>query len=193
MAESAEPSFDFIGSACPKDAEALDYHWEGSTLVINFSALTAAKGPGVSLLEARKNCSLTMNLKVPNGLKYTLVGYTADGFDSLGEGDSRTLTLSSFFQGTGKTASFESVVKGPVDDSFRVSGTAAAQDLVWSPCNAQRAHTITAAVRVNGSDRQQAAFAGVDSLRLRFRVGLCLPENSEAKSSSDQVSIEAAQ
>lgn len=175
-AAAQAPSLTFIGSGCPADTDSVNYHWEGSTLVVNFAGLTASKGPGVSLIEGRKNCSLTMNLFVPNGLKYTLVGYSASGYDSLGEGDNRTLNVTSFFQGSADQNAFVSEGQGPRTDDFRVSGVAAANDIVWSPCGVQRAQTINTAVRVNGSDRQQAAFATVESLRLRFRLGLCRPE-----------------
>lgn len=189
-AQSSAPSFTFIGSGCPADEDAVNYHWEGSTLVVNFAGMSASKGPGVSLLESRRNCSLTMDLKVPNGLKYTLVGYRAAGYDSLGEGDSRSITVSSFFQGSSDTATFTSDAKGLLEDDFRVKGFAAPADLVWSPCNAQRAQTINTAVRVSGSDRQAPAFSTVESLRLYFRLGLCVSLPSEQ--GDDQVSIESA-
>lgn len=191
-AQTAVPSFSFIGSGCPADEDSVDYHWEGSTLVINFASLTASKGPGVSLLESRKNCSLTMDLRVPKGLKYTLVSYSATGYESLGEGDTRNLNVSSFFQGSADQSSFVSEAEGPKEDEFRATGVASSQELLWSPCGAQRAQTINTAVRVNGKDRQAPAYAMVESLRLRFRLGLCLPVNNEPSRPDDQVSIDPA-
>jgi hypothetical protein len=172
-AQSLAPSFSFIGSGCPKDADSVDYHWEGSTLVIQFAELAVAKGPGQSPLANRKNCSLTMDLKVPKGLTYALVGYRAVGHDTLSSGDSRNLSVSNFFQGSAAQSSFSSDATGPKDADFSVSGTLAEKDLLWSPCNVQRAHTITTAVRVNGNDRQAPAAVSIDSLRLRVRLGLC--------------------
>ena len=119
-AQSAVPTLTFIGSGCPLDADSVNSHWEGSTLVVNFAQMSATKGPGVSLLEGRKTCSLTLDLKVPNGLKYTLVGYTASGYDSLAEGDKRNLSVSSFFQGSSDTATFTNESLGAKEGEFRV-------------------------------------------------------------------------
>lgn len=188
-AMAGAPSLSFNGSGCPVDEDAVNYHWEGSVLVINFAGMTASKGPGVSLIEARKNCSVTMNLNVPDGLTYTLVSFGATGYESLGEGDNRNLSVTSFFQGSADQHAFVREAEGPKDANFRTSGFGASSDLVWSPCNAQRAHTINAAVRVSGTDRQQAAFATVDSLRVRFRLGLCQPQDS-APGDNDSILIE---
>ncbi len=182
-AQSGAPTLTFIGSGCPADSESVNSRWEGNTLVIDFADFSVAKGAGVSLIESRRNCSLTMDLKVPKGFKYTLVSYRAYGHDSLGEGDSRTISINSFFQGSAAQSSFTSDAAGPKDANFSASGVLPSSEVLWSPCNVQRAQSINTAVRVNGSDRAAPASASIDSLRLRFRVGLCTPEASSGSGS----------
>ncbi|MES2745666.1 MAG: DUF4360 domain-containing protein [Bdellovibrionota bacterium] len=182
-AQAGAPTLTFIGSGCPADTESVNHRWEGNTLVIDFADFSAAKGPGVSLVQSRRNCSLTMDLKVPKGFKYTLVSYRAYGHDSLGEGDTRNISVNSFFQGSAAQSSFSNDAAGPKDANFSASSTLPSGEVLWSPCNVQRAQSINTSIRVNGSDRTAPASASIDSLRLRFRVGLCSPEASPATGS----------
>lgn len=186
-AQGGFPSLTFIGSGCPKDSDAVKYRWEGATLVIDFAELAAVKGPGLSLIDSRKNCSLTMDLKVPKGLKYALVSYSIRGHEELSDGDASNISVNSFFQGDADQQRYAVDSEGPKSGNFVHRDVVSPAEVKWSPCNVQRAHTINTAVRVSGSDRQAQAVATIDQLRLRFRVGLCLPETA---GSDDQVSIE---
>jgi hypothetical protein len=167
------PSLQSIGSGCAEDSGA-SAHWEGATLVVNFSEMVAEKGQGISLTQSRKTCSLTLDLKLPKGLSYALAAYTAVGYDDLADKDTRNFTITNFFQGDGETASSSSESTGPLSKSFRTRHWNSSSELLWSPCGESRAQTITAALRVaNGGDRASESVAGLDSLRLTFRVRQC--------------------
>lgn len=169
------PSLQSIGSGCAEDSGA-SAHWEGATLVVNFSEMVAEKGQGVSLTQSRKTCSLTLDLKLPKGLSYALAAYSAEGYDDLADKDVRNFTVSNFFQGDGATASSSSEATGPLSKSFRTRHWNSQDELLWSPCGESRAQTITAALRVaNGGDRAAESVSGLDSLRLTFRIKQCAP------------------
>ncbi len=172
---SSGPSITWIGSGCPA-ADDANYHFEGNILVVDFSKMVASKGPGISLIESRKTCSITVDLKVPGGLSYALGGYTANGSDDLSETDTRTLTVTDFFQGQGQTISLDNAGNGPANADFHATHWNSAAETLWSPCNEQRAQTITVALRVGGTDRATAASSSLDSIRLPLRLRLCVGE-----------------
>jgi len=170
---TSAPSVTFIGSGCEQNSGA-DTHWEGGTLVVNFGTMVAEKGAGISLLGSRKTCSVTLDLNVPQGLSYALVGHAAIGYDDLSASDTRTLTVTNFFQGQETTASVKSTVTGPRTGNYFSRHQNTAAETVWSPCNLARAHTITAAVRVgSGENSDVSSLSALDGLRLNFRVKPC--------------------
>lgn len=169
------PSVTFIGSGCPVDSGA-DVYWEGASLVVSFGKMVAEKGQGVSLLQSRKNCAITLDLKVPNGLSYALAAYSATGYDDLSDKDTRIFTLSNFFQGQGETGTSNSEKVGPLADDFKVIHYNDHDGLLWSPCNVQRPQTFNAAIRIaNGGDRAESSTATLDNLRLYFIIKQCSP------------------
>ena len=171
------PSIRFIGSGCPlTKGGGPSYHWEASTLVVAFSDMVANKGPGISLIDSRKTCSITIKLKLPKGLSYSLSGYSAEGFDDLAAHDKRTLTVTNFFQGQDQTTTLSDVAVGPKAEDFSPNHLNLASEYLWSPCLAQRAQTITAAIRIgSGGDRTTSSAATLDILRLPIRVKHCNP------------------
>ncbi len=168
----AAPTITLTGSGCARN-QGSEAHWESGSLVVNFGGMEAAKGPGLPLSLSRKACSITLDLHVPEGLSYALAAYSAQGYDDLSGQDTRTLSLTQFFQGEATAGSSKELASGPLAASFDVNTYSRYLEPVWSPCGLQRAHTLTAALRVGGSDRQAASASTLESLRLTFRVKPC--------------------
>lgn len=175
-ASSGLPSVSFIGSGCAVDSGAA-VHWEGGALVISFGKMIAEKGQGISLLESRKNCAITLDLKVPKGLSYSLAAYAVTGYDDLADKDTRSFTLSNFFQGQSQSGTSSENKVGPLADAFHSYQFVKEDAAVWSPCGVQRAQTINAALRIGsgGGDRQSSSASTLSSLRLVFRIKACSP------------------
>ena len=169
----AGPLVSMIGSGCPKDGSGSNSHFEGSVLVVNFANMVAEKGEGISLINSRKTCSITIDLKIPNGLSYSLLGYSAQGSDTLADTDTRSLNVTNFFQGQSQTTTLSSEAKGPVAASFSPHHWNNVAESLWSPCGVQRAQTVTIALRVSGTDRSKDSSSTLDSIRLPMKLRLC--------------------
>ncbi len=171
--EATLPGISLLGTGCPANTGA-EAHWEGSALVVNFGKMVAEKGQGVSLLESRKNCAITLDLDVPDGLSYAIAAYVATGYDQLSDKDSRNFTLSNFFQGQGQTGTSSSESLGTSNHDFKLKHFNSDADIIWSPCNVQRAQTVNVALRIgNGGDREASSSATLDNLRLYFTIKPC--------------------
>ncbi len=144
-------NIDAKGSGCNNPGSySVNLSADRQAFTVSFSEFVAAIGQGLSPLEARKNCSLTMTLNIPAGFQYSIGTFNYRGYMDLDANIQADHTTSYFFQGTGETGKFVASARGPLSKDFvytdKVGLTSVYIPDVWSPCNADRALTINPAI-----------------------------------------------
>ncbi len=150
-------SLSFAGSGCP--AGSLDGRSEGdgSSLALVFRALVAEAGPGISLADGRRNCTINVDLAHPDDWSYALASAEYKGYAALGSGTTATLETAAYFQGGQATGRLTTSLQGPYYDRYTVKERFHTADLVWSPCGADRSLNINTSVRVVADDEASGA------------------------------------
>jgi hypothetical protein len=115
-------------------------------LILQFNAFAAEIGPGVPLSRSRRICQILLDLDVPQGWSYSMVGVDYRGSANLEPGVSAVLQSAYYFQGEFQTARLRTMLTGPRAGSYQVRGSLSPGALVWSPCGPQRALIISASV-----------------------------------------------
>lgn len=146
-------SINAIGSGCADPSTySVNLSDDHKAFTLSFSEFVAVLGQGISPLEGRKNCSITLTLNIPAGFQYSIGTFNYRGYMDLDRNVQADHTTSYFFQGTGDTGKFVATVKGPVSKDFvytdKLGLTSAYIPDVWSPCNVDRALTINPSVRL---------------------------------------------
>ncbi|RZA13971.1 MAG: DUF4360 domain-containing protein, partial [Proteobacteria bacterium] len=144
-------SIDAKGSGCNNPGSySVNLSGDRQAFTVSFSEFVAALGQGLSPLEARKNCSLTMTLNIPAGFQYSIGTFNYRGYMDLDANVQADHTTSYFFQGTGETGKFVATAKGPLSKDFVYTDKVGLASVyipdVWSPCNADRALTINPSI-----------------------------------------------
>ncbi|MBC7661609.1 MAG: DUF4360 domain-containing protein [Chitinophagaceae bacterium] len=160
------------GTGCPDPSTySTNISPDAQAFTVTFSEFVAEVGPGLPLTASRKNCSLTVDLKVPAGWQYSVATFNYRGFMDLGDRVQAEHTTDYFFQGQSTPGKFKAVVTGPVSKDFvytdKIGLTSVYMPSVWSPCNVQRALTINPSVRVTklqGASRDAQGIITNDSV-----------------------------
>lgn len=147
-------SIQAIGSGCKDPSTyAVNLSDDKKAFTLTFSEFIAQVGPGVPLIESRKNCSITLSLKVPSGWQYTIGTFNYRGFMDLAPRIRAEHTTTYYFQGQGRTGTFAAAEVGPQAKDFvytdKVGLTTVYIPDTWSPCSVSRALTINPSVRVS--------------------------------------------
>jgi hypothetical protein len=160
-------SINALGSGCKDPSTyAVNLSDDKKAFTLSFSEFIAEVGPGIPLVESRKNCSIVLDLKIPAGWQYTIGTFNYRGFMDLGPKVKAEHTTTYYFQGQGKTGSFTAVEIGPQAKDFVYTDKVGLQTAyipdVWSPCSsASRALTINPSVRVSKAQGASSSAQGI--------------------------------
>lgn len=158
----------YNGSGCPLGTVAENVSEDKDAFTLTFSEYIAEAGPEARVSEGRKNCQLTVSLKVPSGWQYSIGDFDYRGFIFLDRGIRAQHTTNYYFQGDANTAGFEQYIDGPQDDVYSFRESVGLQSRVWSKCSSQRALNINTAVSVRNTDKRRFPNAegvmGTDSI-----------------------------
>ena len=105
----------------------------------------------------RKNCSVAIPVKIPQGYSVSVFQVDYRGFNSLPARASSQFNVEYFFAGF-QGPRYSRRFVGPQDQDYEIRNAIAAEALVWSPCGAQ---TI---LRANTSMMLQANAYGPDAM-----------------------------
>ncbi len=140
------------GTGCPLGSTVQNISEDKQAFTVTFSEFFAEIGPGLTPANSRKNCVLTAVLKVPAGWQYSIGSFYYRGFMGLDKGVRATHRTSYFFEGQGKTGTFEAVKDGPLSQDFVYTDKVGLSSVfipdTWSDCNANRALNINTSIRV---------------------------------------------
>lgn len=154
------------GSGCPLGSVGSDISPDAKAFTLSFGEYYVEQGPGIPRSESRKNCQVTLNLRVPQGWTYSIFKVDYRGFASLDRGTYGEQKSTYYFQGqSGRTnqVTLSSLIRGGYDNDYQINDDIAITNSVWSPCGANRALNINTSIRVGGSSRK-SAYMTVDSI-----------------------------
>lgn len=140
------------GTGCPPGSVASNVANDRQAFTLLFSQFVASIGPGIPISEARKNCTMNIDLKFPSGWTYTIFTVDYRGFAQLDDKVTGAQTSQYYFQGQPQTATLRTNLVGPRAEDYTIRDTLGLNAVVWSPCGAVRALNINAAVNVNNQN-----------------------------------------
>ncbi|KAL0066015.1 hypothetical protein AAF712_007005 [Marasmius tenuissimus] len=153
----APPNFNITslglnGSGCPPKSAFYLLNNDKTAVTITFSAFEASAGPDIAVTENRKNCQLSLGVRVPHGFSFAIVDVDYRGFYSLDDKVKASHSAAYYFQGQLVQAGAGSELAGPLDgknyvyrDEFNLSPT------IYSPCGEDTILNINSEVRVDNS------------------------------------------
>jgi hypothetical protein len=99
LSQVAIAGLTYGGSGCPPDTLGLILSNDKSAMIVFFDGFIVMIGPGIPIIENRKNCQLRVDLQHPSGFQYTPVAGTFSTNGYLGEGVTATFRSTYFFSG----------------------------------------------------------------------------------------------
>ncbi|RZA26576.1 MAG: DUF4360 domain-containing protein [Proteobacteria bacterium] len=166
-----------IGSGCKtSDTYSTNISEDGLAFTITFSEFAAQLGDGISILENRKNCSVNLDLQVPNGWQFSVATFNYRGYLDMTSKVQASHTTTYFFQGQDgqkpeNTGRFERVQNGPASGEFvltdKIGLTSVYIPSTWSPCNVSRALTLNPSIslrKLPGASKTESAVMVNDSI-----------------------------
>jgi hypothetical protein len=134
------------GTGCPAGSWDAAISADGHAFTVTFSQYEASVGPGDAMVV--KDCTLSIDLKTPEGLSFSVSSFHYQGYALLDSpGMTASQTAKYYFQGNPVPAiENRTDITGPHDDSYLFSDTIGVADQVWSPCGASR--TLEAQTRI---------------------------------------------
>lgn len=166
-----------IGSGCKTaDSYSTNISEDGMAFTVTFSEFAAQLGDGIPMLENRKNCSVTLDLEIPNGWQFSVATFNYRGYLDQTAGVEAKHTTTYFFQGADgrkpeNTGRFERVQVGAASGEFvltdKIGLTSVYIPNTWSPCNVQRALTLNPSIslrKLNPRSKGETAVIVNDSV-----------------------------
>lgn len=165
-------SIDPKGSGCPTDdSVSTNISDDGLAFTVTFSEFAAAIGPGLSPVQARRNCALLATLSVPAGWQFSIATFNYRGYMQLDKGIRASHATQYWFQGQSDTGYFKAEVSGPAAKDFVYTDKIGLSSVyipdTWSPCNLERALIINPSValrRLPGASANAQGYIANDSV-----------------------------
>ena len=153
------------GSGCPAGSVAENVSPDKTAFTLLFDSFFAEVGPGVSIREKRKNCTINLAFDYPSGWQFALVDMQTRGYVSLDRNITGLQQTSFYFQGDAQTGRFAFDYVGAVVEDYVHLTTIPFSNTLWSPCNAKRSLNVNSEVRIDNSrSRNGQGLFTVDSI-----------------------------
>ena len=153
------------GTGCPEGSVTTDISEDAKAFTLLFSEFMAQTYDGALPSEKRKNCQITLNLKIPQGWQYSVLDVQYQGYVNLDRGVRGFQTSTYYFQGDARRrATARSNFRGPIARDFLLSDKVGFSSVVWSKCGVNRALNINASVGVSNTRPTQNGLITIDSV-----------------------------
>lgn len=140
----------YAGPGCAAGTVASNTSPDAKAFTLIFSAFDAEIGPGTPGGRSKNHCTLTIDMRFPQGWSYTVFDVDYRGFVSLEAGVNATQTSKYYFQASSNLyRQFVANFNGPVEQDYSIRNTLALTDYVWSTCGRDRALNIEAEINLN--------------------------------------------
>ncbi|KAG2006679.1 hypothetical protein CC2G_014438 [Coprinopsis cinerea AmutBmut pab1-1] len=147
-----------IGTGCEPGTAAVDVDNAANKIRVRVKDFSARGGPGVAISENRRNCQVTLGVKVPAGYSFSVDNAVVRAAYSASSGTRLVSSSTAYFQGELQECSGTSVVNGPVSrgESTLVNNLSPAR---WSPCGSSTVVNINTDVRVDTTGQSSGSIA----------------------------------
>ena len=158
----------YNGSGCPLGTVMDNVSEDKQAFTLTFAEYIAETGPDYSPSDGRKNCQITLSLKVPQGWQFSIGSFDYRGWLYADKGIRAEHNTSYYFQGSSQTARFRERISGPFFDDYQFTENVGIESLVWSRCGVERALNINTAISVRNTRKSKYPDAegamGTDSI-----------------------------
>jgi hypothetical protein len=137
------------GSGCPSGTAAVEMSPDNTDFRVTYSSFVARVGVGAAPTDLRKNCQLSVLVRVPQGFTYAIAEATYGGTLRLAAGANGLQRANYYFQGSSDNSYSDHGFAGPYDGPWQATDTLAAAELVYAPCGVSRILNINTEVRVD--------------------------------------------
>jgi hypothetical protein len=152
------------GSGCPVGTTEVEVAADNSEFALIHRSYVAKVGAGAGATDFRKNCQVTLNVKVPSGYTYGIIRADYRGRLSLQAGAQAWQGANYYFQGDSVTVKRIHPFQGPMHDDWASTDTVEPGAVVYAPCNEQRYFNINTHLRVSaGTSGSASSWISMDS------------------------------
>ena len=150
------------GSGCKAGTYAVAADPQNSFFTATYDDFIAQAGGGVPSAQARKNCQISVVVKVPQGYTYAIAKTDYRGYANLQRGATGTERASYYFQGMSQTGVATHRFPGAMDDIWQATDRVGIQALVFRPCGEARNFNINTEVVVSAGSSRGTSFMTMD-------------------------------
>ena len=136
------------GSGCKKGTAVLAVAPDNTAFTIAYSTYTALVGPDAGPTDFRKNCQISLDIKVPSGFTYAIAGTDHRGYAKLAHGAFAHEATNYYFQGNSQTVRLKHTFKGPFDNTWQKTDNVGIASLSFRPCGERRYLNINTELQV---------------------------------------------
>ncbi|KAH8655280.1 hypothetical protein BX600DRAFT_515112 [Xylariales sp. PMI_506] len=158
----------YAGSGCNAGSVAGALSDDASTITLLYDSFVAQTGQGIQPSEARKNCQLNVQLRLPQGWQFSVFKADYRGYAYLQPGDTGVIKATYYFSGDSTQVSSAMTLNGAYDDNYLKEDTFGLESTVWSPCGEEGLLNINSEVRVTPANVNDSTLLTVDSTDLKF-------------------------
>ena len=169
-----------VGSACPSDSVSavLEHGEDGSTVRVTLPAAAVSLGPGVPLIESRKNCQVAVGLHAPARFSFAVEAVDYSGAAELAPSVQGLHRVSYYFAGVWSPFVPYEVIRGPFSARWDTHRQIAEDEIVYVPCVNDITMNLSALWRLQPPPGQRPASSlSIDpGLLVRLRWRQCPPQ-----------------
>lgn len=151
------------GTGCPVGSVGTVLSPEQSTLTILFDSYVAEAGRDVRKTVDRKNCNLTIPMKIPQGYSLSIIQVDYRGYTYVSSRSDSVRFTTNYYFANQRGISISENMYGPLDEDFLFTDRLALEALVWSACGADTNLTIGTSLQANSRSGRQV-LASLDSV-----------------------------
>ncbi|CAM3896726.1 DUF4360 domain-containing protein [Kibdelosporangium persicum] len=145
------------GSGCPAGSTEVAVADDNSEFTVIHRSYVARVGAGADPTDSRKNCQLSLDVRVPAGFTFGIVRADYSGRISLAAGAQAWQSAYYYFQGDSSTDRRVHPFTGPMRDRWATTDTTNPGSVVFLPCGDSRYLNVNTALQVSsGSSNPEA-------------------------------------
>ncbi|KAI9141044.1 hypothetical protein BKA69DRAFT_1038845 [Paraphysoderma sedebokerense] len=141
----------YAGSGCPAGTATAAFNEDRTTFTVLFDNYIASAGPGIPVVENRKDCQFNLKVHIPPGYQYSVATVDYRGFVQLDAGVTALQKSSYYFAGELRQSTKEVPFYGPQNKDYVFRDSFDFSSQVWSSCTESQTMNINTQVRIDNS------------------------------------------